>query len=123
MNYIKIQEMFILLYRDPLREIHAGVYICHISLACIPCPPCILSLMYTNQTPSFTDARRHTHTHAEVQDYLVFRECISEVSLRNSLLAKPLNSRPLAVQLVKMWCDLKAHSSFCLLQKDTMGVG
>lgn len=65
-------------------------------------------------------SQTHTYTH-RFRTMLFSKIHIREVILRNSLLAKTLSSRPLTVQSVKLWCELKAHSSFCSLGKVLLG--
>lgn len=110
--------MLIVLHSDQLRQIHAGVYICHISLASIPSPLCICLLAYTEQTLTGT----HTHTHRErerdVQDYFGFKDaCYGRHTelVESFWLAETLSSRPLAVQWGKTLCEQKVHGVFCSL--------
>lgn len=71
------------------------------------------------------DSHRHKQTYTEGGSGLpcLFSKIhISEIIPSNSLLAKTLCSRPLVVQLVKMWCELKAHCRFCSLRRTPWGL-
>lgn len=67
-----------------------------------------------------TLSQTYTYTH-RFRTMLFSKIHIRAVILRNSLLAKAPSSRPLTVQSVKMWCELKAHNSFCSLGNVLLG--
>lgn len=84
--------------------------------------PVLLVSCHSCTQNRLSQAYTDTYIHTQRFRTMLFSNIhISEVILSNSLLAKTLIFRPLTAPSVKMWCELKAHSSFCSLGKELLG--